>query len=54
MTRGNAQQVKVHYAGKEDDFVMFVDSAKAVQEWKHDKSIAIAQFASDKVFVTHK
>lgn len=55
MPRGNEQQTKVHYKGKEDDFVIFVDSAKAVEDWKNDSSIPLAQVVSGwKVFVTHK
>ncbi|KAK4974073.1 hypothetical protein LTR66_011100 [Elasticomyces elasticus] len=53
--RGNASQIKVHYKGKDEDFVVFADSAKAVKDWKADKSIPIAQVVSGyKVFVTHK
>ncbi|KAK6439363.1 hypothetical protein LTR95_004430 [Oleoguttula sp. CCFEE 5521] len=53
--RGNAPQVKVHYKGKEDDFIVFVDSAEAVKNWKTDKTIPMAQVVSGfKVFVTHK
>ncbi|KAK4539749.1 hypothetical protein LTR36_010402 [Oleoguttula mirabilis] len=53
--RGNDQQVKVHYKGKGEDFVIFVDSAKAVQDWKNDKSTPLAQVVGAwKVFVTHK
>ncbi|KAF2006590.1 shwachman-Bodian-diamond syndrome protein [Amniculicola lignicola CBS 123094] len=55
MPRGNDQQTKVHFKGKEDDFVIFVDSAKAVEDWKKDSSIPLAQVVSGwKVFVTHK
>ncbi|KAK5134678.1 hypothetical protein LTR08_006193 [Meristemomyces frigidus] len=53
--RGNDPQTKVHYKGANDDFIIFVDSAKAVQEWKKDKSTPLAQVVSGwKVFVTHK
>ncbi|KAF2268310.1 putative RNA binding protein [Lojkania enalia] len=53
--RGNEAQTKVHYKGVEDDFVIFVDSAKAVQDWKQDSSVPLAQVVSGwKVFVTHK
>lgn len=53
--RGNAQNTKVHYKGKEDDFVIFVESAKAVQEWKRDKSVPLAQVVNGwKIFCTHK
>lgn len=55
MTRGNAAQTKVFHKGKEEDFVVFVDSAKAVADWKKDRSIPLAQVVSGfKVFVTHK
>ncbi|KAI9682193.1 MAG: hypothetical protein M1817_000247 [Caeruleum heppii] len=55
MPRGNAPQTKVHFAGKEDDFVIFVDDAQAVRNWVKDKSIPLAQVVSGfKVFVTHK
>jgi len=53
--KGNASQTKVHYKGKDEDFIIFVDSKEAVQEWKKDSSIPLAQVASGfKVFVTHK
>lgn len=55
MPRGNDAQTKVHYKGKDEDFVIFVDSAKAVQDWKEDSSVPLAQVVSGwKVFVTHK
>ncbi len=55
MTRGNAHQAKMHYQGKEEDFVIFVDDVKAVQDWKNDRSIPLAQVVSGfKIFVTHK
>ncbi|KAI9835455.1 MAG: hypothetical protein M1819_002373 [Sarea resinae] len=55
MPRGNASQTKVHYKGTEEDFVIFVDDVQAVQEWKKDKSVPLAQVVSGwKVFVTHK
>lgn len=55
MPRGNAPQSKIHYQGKEDDFIVFVDDAEAVRQWKEDKSIPLAQVVSGfKIFVTHK
>jgi len=55
MVRGNATQSKVHYKGKNDDFIVFVESAQAVSEWKKDKSVPLAQVVNGwKVFVTHK
>lgn len=53
--RGNAPQVKVHYKGNDDDYIIFVDSAQAVQDWKKDSSVPLAQVVSGwKIFVTHK
>ncbi|KAF2766168.1 shwachman-Bodian-diamond syndrome protein [Teratosphaeria nubilosa] len=55
MVRGNDTQTKVHYKGSNDDFIILVDSAKAVQDWKNDSSVPLAQVVSGwKVFVTHK
>ncbi|KAL8797079.1 MAG: hypothetical protein Q9182_007260 [Xanthomendoza sp. 2 TL-2023] len=55
MPRGNAHQSKVHYQGKDEDFIIFVDDIKAVQDWKNDRSIPLAQVVSGfKIFVTHK
>ncbi|THZ50337.1 putative RNA binding protein [Aureobasidium pullulans] len=53
--RGNAAQVKVHFKGNDDDYIVFVDSAQAVRDWKADKSVPLAQVVSGwKIFVTHK
>ncbi|KKY28007.1 putative rna binding [Phaeomoniella chlamydospora] len=53
--RGNAGQTKVHYVGKDEDFIVFVDDPQAVKDWKNDKSTPLAQVVSGwKVFVTHK
>jgi len=55
MARGEAQQVKVHYKGKDEDFVVFVDDIKSAKEWKTDRSIPLAQVISSfKIFITHK
>jgi hypothetical protein len=56
MPRGNdQQQTKVHYKGTDDDFIVFVESAAAVKEWKEDKSVPLAQVVGGwKVFITHK
>lgn len=55
MPRGNGPQSKVHYQGKEEDFVIMVDDAQAVKNWREDKSIPLAQVVSGfKIFVTHK
>jgi hypothetical protein len=51
--KGNTQEVRCHYKGKNDDFIVIVESAKAVQEWKKDSSVPLAQVVgSFKVFVT--
>ncbi|EMF14425.1 RNA binding protein [Sphaerulina musiva SO2202] len=53
--RGNDPQTKVHYKGSNDDFVIIVESAQAVQDWKKDSSIPLSQVVAGwKVFVTHK
>ncbi|KAL0264340.1 hypothetical protein SLS55_000288 [Diplodia seriata] len=53
--RGEATQTKVHYKGKEDDFIIFVESEKAVKDWKADSSVPLAQVVNGwKIFVTHK
>ena len=55
MARGNDSQVKVHYQGKDEDFIIFVDNPEAVKKWKADSSIPLAQVVSGfKVFVTDK
>ena len=53
--KGNDAQTKVHYKGKDNDFIIFVDSADAVKEWKKDSSVPLAQVVSGwKVFHTNK
>jgi len=55
MARGETTQVKVHFKGKEDDFIIFVEDAKAAKDWKTDKTIPLAQVVSSyQVFVTGK
>ncbi|KAF2273397.1 shwachman-Bodian-diamond syndrome protein [Westerdykella ornata] len=55
MTRGNAHQVKVHYRGKSDDYLIFVENAQIVKDWLKDRSIPLAQVVNGfKIFVTHK
>lgn len=55
MTRGEATLAKVHYKGKEDDFIVFVDDIETYKKWQNDKSTPMAHFISTfKVFVTHK
>lgn len=53
--RGDAPITKVHYQGNSDDFIVYAESAKAVQDWKQDSSIPLAQVVSSfKIFVSHK
>jgi hypothetical protein len=54
--RGNAPQVKVHLKGSDDDYIIFVESAQAVRDWKANKSTtALANVVSGyKVLVSHK
>lgn len=55
MARGEANQIKIHFKGKEEDFIIFVDDAKSAKDWKTDKTIPLAQVVSAfKVFVTGK
>lgn len=55
MVRGNATQIKVHHQGKDEDFIIFVDSKEAVQNWKKDRSIPLAQVVSGfKILTSHK
>ncbi|KAJ8608142.1 hypothetical protein MRB53_039821 [Persea americana] len=53
--RGNSGQVICHYKGKEDDFIVYVESSKAVSDWKADSTIPLVDVVKGfKVFVTHK
>ncbi|KAF3017466.1 hypothetical protein G7054_g4615 [Neopestalotiopsis clavispora] len=55
MVKGEASQVKVHYKGKEDDFLIFIDDVSDYKKWQGDKSIPMSHFISAfKIFVTHK
>jgi ribosome maturation protein Sdo1 len=55
MTRGESTQMRVHFKGKEDDFLVYIDDLSTYKNWKTDKSVAMAHFMSSfKVFVTHK
>lgn len=55
MTRGEAHQTKVHFKGKDEDFVIFVDDIETARKWRNDKSIPLAQVVSTfKVFHTNK
>ncbi|KAG9247516.1 ribosome maturation protein [Calycina marina] len=53
MTKGGAIGTKVHFKGKEDDFVIFVDDVKIANDYKNDKTIPLAHVVSAfKIFQT--
>jgi hypothetical protein len=53
--KGNDVQTKVHLKIKEEDFIIFVESADAVEQWKNDSSVPLAQVVNGwKIFNTHK
>lgn len=55
MVRGEGQVNKVHYKGKEDDFIVMVEDVAEYNKWKGDKSIPLVEVVSGfKIFVTHK
>jgi len=55
MPRGNATQVKVLHKGKDEDFIVFVDSVAELNAWKKDRSIPLAQVVSGfKIMISHK
>ncbi|KAE8307115.1 hypothetical protein RU639_013823 [Aspergillus parasiticus] len=43
MTRGNTRQSKVFYKGPTEDFVIMVEDVTAVQNWRRDHSVPLAQ-----------
>ena len=55
MARGEVMQAKVHLKGKEDDFIVFVDSPEDLKRWKKDSSVPLAHVVNSfMIFVTHK
>jgi hypothetical protein len=55
MTRADNDQVKVHYKGNEDDFIIMAESVEAVKKWKEDKSTPLVDVVNSfDVFCTHK
>ncbi|EPQ67449.1 Bgt-1761 [Blumeria graminis f. sp. tritici] len=54
MGHGEAQ-VKIHYKGEIDDFIIFIESTEAANDWKKNKETSLANVvASYDVFVTGK
>lgn len=55
MARGGTTQSKIHFKGKSDDFLVFVDDIEAYKRWLNDKSVPLVEVVSAfQVFVTHK
>ncbi|KAL7790410.1 ribosome maturation protein [Trichoderma ceciliae] len=55
MTRGESTQSKVHFKGKQGDFLVFVDDVDTYKKWQSDKSIPLAHFISTfQVFLSHR
>jgi len=55
MPRGDTSQTKVFFQGKEEDFIVFVDSQRDLEAWKGDRSIPLAQVVSGfKIMISHK
>lgn len=55
MPRGNSEQTKVIYHGKEDSFFVFVDSAEDYDKWLKEPSMPLAEVVNGwKIFVNHK
>ncbi|PUU83160.1 ribosome maturation protein [Tuber borchii] len=55
MTRGSGEQTKVIYKGKNEDFIVFVESVGNLNKWRSDPSIPLVDVVdSFKVFRTHK
>jgi hypothetical protein len=55
MTRGNTRQSKVYYKGRTEDFVIFVADITAVQNWRKDHTLPLAQVMDGwKIFTSHQ
>jgi len=55
MVRGDTEQIKVHFKGKDDDFILMAESKEAVNKWKSDKSTPLVDVVNSfDVFVTNK
>ncbi|PWW75043.1 DUF1960-domain-containing protein [Tuber magnatum] len=55
MPRGNGEQTKVVYKGKNEDFIVFIESVETLNKWKKDPSVRLLDVVdSFKVFCTHK
>jgi ribosome maturation protein Sdo1 len=55
MTRADTEQIKVHYKGAEDDFIVMAESVDAVKAWRKDSSKPLIDVVNSfDVFVTGK
>src|ERR1700742_574661 len=55
MTRADTEQVKVHFKGGDDDFIVMAESVDAVKAWKKDSSKPLVDVVNSfQVFVTGK
>lgn len=55
MVRGQGIQSKVHYKGKDEDFVVMVEDAEIVKKWKTDKTIPLVDVVNSfTVFTTDR
>ncbi|KAF7590417.1 hypothetical protein BBP40_002873 [Aspergillus hancockii] len=55
MPRANEQTAKVFYKGSSDDFIVFVDDVKILNDWRKDRSIPLSHVLNGwKIFVTHR
>jgi len=55
MVRGQGLQAKVHYKGKDEDFVVMVEDVDIVKKWKNDRSIPLVDVVNSfTVFTTDR
>ncbi|KAH8435288.1 SBDS family protein [Aspergillus melleus] len=53
--RANDTTTKIFYKGSSEDFIVFVDDVKILEQWRQDRSISLANVLNGwKIFVTHK
>lgn len=53
--RSNDTTTKIFYKGSSEDFIVFVDDVKILEQWRQDRSISLANVLNGwKIFVTHK